>query len=54
MEHEHRNAIITILQLIDFVPPEVIETCLDRMDLATEAWDEELQAVKDFVKWSDS
>jgi hypothetical protein len=53
MEADLKNALITLVQFIVKLKPHHVDAALDEIDLADEAFEEELQVVKDAIGWED-
>jgi hypothetical protein len=53
MEADLKNALITLVQFIVKLKPHHVDAALDEIDIADEAFDEELQVVKDAIGWED-
>ena len=53
MEADLKNALITLVQFIVKLKPHHVDAALDQIDLNNEAFEEELQIVKDAIGWED-
>lgn len=53
MEPNVKNALITVLQFLEKVRPAEVDRVLNDIDLSDDAWDEEVQVLKDLVKWNE-
>lgn len=53
MQPELKNAIVTVLAMIDKLQPRHLDVALEEIDLNEDAWKEELDIVKKAVDWVD-
>jgi len=53
MNNELKPALVTLVQFIVKLKPHHVDAALDEIDLADEAFEEELQVVKDAIGWKD-
>jgi len=53
MTPEQKTALVTLVQFIVKLRPHHVDAALDEIDLTNEAFDEELQVVKEWIGWSD-
>lgn len=53
MSEEQKSAVITLVAMIDKLKASHLDAALDKIDLATDAFEDELQTVKDMIGWED-
>jgi len=54
MNNELKSALLTLVQFIVKLKPHHVDAALDEIDLADEAFEAELQFVKDAIGWKDT
>ena len=54
MEPEVKSALVSAIQMIEFLSWEAVDKALDKMDLNEEAWNDELDILKKAVDWVDN
>jgi hypothetical protein len=53
LKPEVKSALVTVIQLIEFLDMRAIDEALEEMDLSDDAWEEELDILKKEVDWKD-